>query len=127
VQRSQFAVNRRHAASDRSDRGAAACAATSTTSTSSASAAAAWAGIAEVLLNLGYHGAAAPTCKAQRDRRRLRGLGARVHIGHDGRRTSPARDVVVVSSAVRERQPRGGWPRARRGCRSCRAPRCWPS
>jgi UDP-N-acetylmuramate--alanine ligase len=56
------------------------------------------AGIAEVLLNLGYR-VQGSDLKASAVTRRLAGLGAQVHIGHDAQLLGSA-DVVVVSSAV---------------------------
>ena len=56
------------------------------------------AGIAEVLLNLGYD-VQGSDLKASATTRRLEGLGARVHIGHAAEHLGEA-DVVVVSGAV---------------------------
>ncbi len=61
------------------------------------------AGIAEVLLNLGY--AVQGSDLRQSDAtRRLEQLGAEIHQGHDASLVDPA-DVVVVSSAIGEDNP----------------------
>jgi UDP-N-acetylmuramate--alanine ligase len=57
-------------------------------------------GIAEVLLNLGYR-VSGSDLQATDVTRRLAGLGARVHKGHQGARVHGA-DVAVISSAVKE-------------------------
>jgi UDP-N-acetylmuramate--alanine ligase len=61
------------------------------------------AGIAEVLLNLGYevHGS---DIRETATTRRLAGLGADIRIGHDPRQIENA-DVVVVSTAIAEDNP----------------------
>jgi UDP-N-acetylmuramate--alanine ligase len=56
------------------------------------------AGIAEVLLNLGYE-VQGTDVRESKATRRLAGLGAEVHIGHDATLVEGA-DVVVVSSAI---------------------------
>jgi UDP-N-acetylmuramate--alanine ligase len=56
------------------------------------------AGIAEVLINLGYR-VQGSDLKASAATERLTELGAEVHLGHDARHLGDA-DVVVVSSAV---------------------------
>src|SRR5437773_12142692 len=56
-------------------------------------------GIAEVLLNLGYHVSGSDVRETEVTRR-LRTLGGLVAIGHDAAHVREA-DVVVVSSAVR--------------------------
>jgi len=61
------------------------------------------AGIAEVLLNLGY-AVSGSDLKASAATSRLQGLGATVEFGHDPRRVSGA-DVVVVSTAVKADNP----------------------
>ncbi|RPI61265.1 MAG: UDP-N-acetylmuramate--L-alanine ligase [Lysobacterales bacterium] len=61
------------------------------------------AGIAEVLLNLGYS-VSGTDVKLTSVTERLRGLGARVAEGHDGKNLGDA-DVVVVSSAVAADNP----------------------
>jgi UDP-N-acetylmuramate--alanine ligase len=61
------------------------------------------AGIAEVLLNLGYE-VQGSDLKLNRATERLVRLGAQVHIGHDGENLANT-DVVVVSSAVAEDNP----------------------
>jgi UDP-N-acetylmuramate--alanine ligase len=68
-------------------------------------------GIAEVLLNLGYevHGSDLSD-GAVIDR--LRGLGAKIHIGHDAVNLGNA-EVVVKSTAVSEKNPEVGAARAR--------------
>ncbi len=60
-------------------------------------------GIAEVLLNLGYH-VQGSDLREGTVTRRLKGLGADIHIGHDPELVQDA-DVVVVSSAVSETNP----------------------
>ncbi len=57
-------------------------------------------GIAEVLLNLGYK-VTGTDLQATDVTRRLAGLGARVHRGHQAERVRGA-DVAVISSAVKE-------------------------
>jgi len=57
-------------------------------------------GIAEVLLNLGYH-VQGSDLKENNITRRLRRLGGEIMIGHAGDHVAEA-DVVVVSSAVQE-------------------------
>ena len=63
-------------------------------------------GIAEVLLNLGYP-VSGSDLRESDVTRRLASLGAGISIGHRAENVARA-DVVVVSSAVRRRQPRGG-------------------
>ncbi len=60
-------------------------------------------GIAEVLLNLGYE-VTGSDLGENAVTRRLAGLGARIHRGHDAAHVAGA-DVVVVSSAVDESNP----------------------
>jgi UDP-N-acetylmuramate--alanine ligase len=60
-------------------------------------------GIAEVLVNLGY-AVQGSDLKESDVVRRLRGLGATVHVGHRAENVDGA-DVVVVSSAVRVDNP----------------------
>ena len=60
-------------------------------------------GIAEVLLNLGYH-ISGSDLKASAVTARLQGLGAEVHFGHQGEWVA-GRDVVVVSTAVKDDNP----------------------
>jgi UDP-N-acetylmuramate--alanine ligase len=60
-------------------------------------------GIAEVLLNLGYH-IAGSDAKASDTTRRLKNLGATVYIGHAAKNLGKA-DVLVVSSAVKADNP----------------------
>ncbi len=60
-------------------------------------------GIAEVLLNLGYH-VSGTDVRESEVVVKLRGLGADVHIGHDGAHIGNA-DVVVVSSAIKSGNP----------------------
>ncbi len=70
-------------------------------------------GIAEVLLNLGYT-VSGSDLKRSATTDRLASLGARVFEGHAAEHASGAH-VVVTSTAVRPRQPRGGrGPPARR-------------
>ena len=60
-------------------------------------------GIAEVLLNLGYHVSGSDVRETEVTRR-LRTLGGRIAIGHDGAHVKDS-DVVVVSSAVKPDNP----------------------
>lgn len=60
-------------------------------------------GIAELLLNLGYR-VSGSDLRESRITRRLRELGGRIGIGHDGRWVVGA-DVVVISSAVKPDNP----------------------
>ncbi len=60
-------------------------------------------GIAEVLHNLAFE-VSGTDVRESANTRRLAELGIRVHIGHDAARVAGA-DVVVVSSAVDERNP----------------------
>ncbi|MDR3415683.1 MAG: UDP-N-acetylmuramate--L-alanine ligase [Nevskia sp.] len=61
------------------------------------------AGIAEVLLNLGYT-VSGSDLKESAATRRLQGLGAKIDYGHDAARVQGA-DVVVVSTAVKADNP----------------------
>jgi len=58
------------------------------------------AGIAEVLINLGYE-VQGTDVRESKTTRRLAGLGAELHIGHDAALVEAA-DVVVISSAIAE-------------------------
>lgn len=60
-------------------------------------------GIAEVLLNLGYHVSGSDAAESA-NVKRLRGLGANVHIGHAAENVQKA-DVLVVSTAIAEDNP----------------------
>ncbi len=60
-------------------------------------------GIAEVLLNLGYH-VTGSDLKASDTTRRLEGLGAKIYIGHRPENINGS-DVVVYSSAVKRDNP----------------------
>ena len=60
-------------------------------------------GIAEVLLNLGYH-VSGSDIGSNSATRRLANLGARVHLGHDENNVVGA-DVVVTSTAVKLDNP----------------------
>ena len=60
-------------------------------------------GIAEVLANLQYQ-VTGSDLQENRNTQRLRQLGVDVHIGHDAKWVADA-DVVVVSSAVNEKNP----------------------
>lgn len=60
-------------------------------------------GIAEVLLNLGYH-VTGSDVKASDTTRRLEGLGAKIYIGHRPENINVS-DVVVYSSAVKKDNP----------------------
>jgi UDP-N-acetylmuramate--alanine ligase len=57
-------------------------------------------GIAEVLLNLGYEVTGSDR-KASTVVERLRGLGARIRLGHAAAAIEEGTDVVVISSAIR--------------------------
>ncbi|HXV08226.1 MAG TPA: UDP-N-acetylmuramate--L-alanine ligase [Burkholderiales bacterium] len=69
-------------------------------------------GIAEVLLTLGYQVSGSDLSESAVTER-LRGLGARIHRGHDPALVQGA-DVVVVSTAVKPDNPEVGAARARR-------------
>ena len=60
-------------------------------------------GIAEVLINLGYN-VTGSDLRESDTVKRLKGLGAEVHIGHEAENVQGS-DVVVISSAVREDNP----------------------
>lgn len=60
-------------------------------------------GIAEVLLNLGYHVSGSDAAESA-NVKRLRSLGANVHIGHAAENAQKA-DVLVVSTAIAENNP----------------------
>ena len=60
-------------------------------------------GIAEVLVNLGYH-VSGSDLQASDATRRLKRLGAKIYRGHRGDHVAAA-DVVVVSSAVKPENP----------------------
>jgi len=60
-------------------------------------------GIAEVLINMGYR-VTGSDLKESETVKRLAGLGARVHIGHEAQNVRDS-DVVVISSAVRRDNP----------------------
>jgi UDP-N-acetylmuramate--alanine ligase len=68
-------------------------------------------GIAEVLLTLRYRVSGSDLAE-NASTRRLRQLGARIHVGHDAAHVEGA-DVVVISSAVREDNPEVAAARAR--------------
>jgi UDP-N-acetylmuramate--alanine ligase len=70
------------------------------------------AGIAEVLLNLGYE-VSGSDLKDSAATRRLRGLGAQIEFGHDARRVD-AVDVIVVSTAIGADNPELQAARSRR-------------
>lgn len=70
------------------------------------------AGIAEVLLNLGYT-VSGSDLKESAATRRLTSLGAQIAFGHDAARVEGA-DVVVVSTAVKEENPELAAARAAR-------------
>ncbi len=61
-------------------------------------------GIAEVLLNLGYE-ITGSDLQENEATRRLRSLGAEVHIGHDAANLAEALSVVVISTAVKFSNP----------------------
>ena len=61
-------------------------------------------GIAEVLLNLGYEISGSDLQESDATRR-LRSLGAEVHIGHDAANLAEALSVVVISTAVKFSNP----------------------
>ncbi len=69
-------------------------------------------GIAEVLLTLGYQ-VSGSDLSENAATERLRGLGARIHRGHDPAQVQGA-DVVVVSTAVKPDNPEVGAARAKR-------------
>ena len=69
-------------------------------------------GIAEVLLTLRYKVSGSDLAE-NASTRRLRQLGARIHIGHDEAHVEGA-DVVVMSTAVRDENPEVAAARARR-------------
>lgn len=69
-------------------------------------------GIAEVLLNLGFEVSGSDHTDSE-VLSRLRGLGARVHLGHDAAHQAHA-DVVVVSGAVSDDNPEVAAAQARR-------------
>jgi UDP-N-acetylmuramate--alanine ligase len=69
-------------------------------------------GIAEVLLTLGYQ-VSGSDLSENAATERLRGLGARIHRGHDPSQVQGA-DAVVVSTAVKPDNPEVGAARARR-------------
>ncbi len=60
-------------------------------------------GIAEVLINMGYT-VTGSDLKESETVKRLIGLGARIHIGHEAENVRDT-DVVVISSAVRQDNP----------------------
>jgi UDP-N-acetylmuramate--alanine ligase len=68
-------------------------------------------GIAEVLLNLGYHISGSDT-KETEVTRRLRSLGCEISYGHRTENLKQA-DVVVTSSAIRQGNPK--WKPRREG------------
>ena len=68
-------------------------------------------GIAEVLLTLRYRVSGSDLAESSATRR-LRQLGARIHIGHAGEHIADA-DAVVVSSAVRDDNPEVAAARAK--------------
>src|SRR3546814_4982247 len=73
------------------------------------------AGIAEVLINLGYE-VSGTDLKDSPATRRLRELGATIHIGHDEKNAEGA-DAIVVSTAVKASNPEIGRASCReRGC-----------
>jgi UDP-N-acetylmuramate--alanine ligase len=61
-------------------------------------------GIAEVLLNLGYHVGGSDLSESETTRR-LAALGAQVTYGHRAEQVTPETDVVVISSAVKFSNP----------------------
>ena len=61
-------------------------------------------GIAEVLLNLGHRVSGSDIVDGEATRR-LAGLGATVHLGHDADAVTEAVDVVVMSSAAKFSNP----------------------
>ncbi len=69
-------------------------------------------GIAEVLINQGYQ-VSGSDLREGSTTRRLRSLGAEVHIGHRANNAAQA-DVVVVSSAIDENNPEIAYARERR-------------
>ena len=82
-------------------------------------------GIAEVMHNLGYT-VQGSDASDNYNVRRLAEKGVKTFIGHDGRRTW----TTPRSSSCRPRSSAtipSSRPRASSACRSCAAPRCWPS
>ncbi len=75
-------------------------------------------GIAEVLVNQGYH-VSGSDLSANAATRRLEQLGVAVKLGHAVENVAGA-DAVVVSTAVQERQPRGDRSPRRAACPWCR-------
>ena len=69
-------------------------------------------GIAEVLLNQGYHISGSDLAESSTTQR-LSGMGAEVFYGHAAENVSSA-DVVVVSSAIDESNPEIETARSRR-------------
>ncbi|HEV8715378.1 MAG TPA: UDP-N-acetylmuramate--L-alanine ligase, partial [Candidatus Binatia bacterium] len=61
-------------------------------------------GIAEVLLNLGYHVSGSDIAESETTRR-LVALGACIAYGHRAEQVTPGVDVVVISSAVKYANP----------------------
>jgi len=61
-------------------------------------------GIAEVLLNLGY-GVSGSDLKQTETTRRLKRLGAKVHIGHQAENLPDNTDIMVISNAVPATNP----------------------
>ena len=76
-------------------------------------------GIARIMLARGIT-VTGSDAKESRTLEALRALGATCHVGHDAAHLGDA-DTVVVSTAVRDRQPRGGRGRRDVGCGCCRA------
>jgi UDP-N-acetylmuramate--alanine ligase len=70
------------------------------------------AGIAEVLLNLGYE-VSGTDLKKSGATQRLTQLGAKIHYGHK-RENAKGADAVVVSTAVKDDNPELGWAREHR-------------
>ena len=60
-------------------------------------------GIAEVLLNMGYHVTGSDLSRSETVKR-LEGIGGKIFIGHHPSNIGPAQ-VVVVSSAVSRENP----------------------
>jgi UDP-N-acetylmuramate-alanine ligase len=81
-------------------------------------------GIAEVMVNLGYTVQGSDQAESA-NVKRLRDKGVKIAIGH----AATIWPASASWSSPRRSSPtiRNSWRRARSGCRSCAAPRCWRS
>ena len=82
-------------------------------------------GIAEVLHNLGHKVQGSDQADSA-NVQRLRDKGIECFVGHTAENLGDA-EVVVVSTAIKKSQSGARSPRAKSCCRSCAAPKCWPS